>query len=286
MSKVKLVTDTVAQLPPAVAERYEIEVVPAATAMCRGTELTDGIDLTPSTVAGLRASGEKFVTAATNPARLLATFQKICLNTDKIMCITVSSRLSSVHNSAFIAAGQMMRDRPGTEVKLFDSLSAAGAQGLIVIEAAKAAASGATLFEVVAAADIARRRVWSLILLDTLKYVHRTGRIPRIASIAAGTIGVRPLFRLGQDGRINLAGVVRSRQNGLDRVLDALQSAMGSRRIDAFVMHSEAGEEAGRLQEELQHRLNCREVFSSQFSPIMAYGAGPGVVGIAALPVD
>ncbi len=286
MSNVRIITDTIAQLPPDVAGRYGIEVVPAATATCGGKVLTDGVDLTIPEVYRALDRGARFTTAAISPAHFSRVLERLSETTSEIVCITVSEKLSSVFRSASAAAEGIIRSRPWLDLKVFDSRNATGGQGLIVLSAAMVAARGKTLCDVLLAAEKARRQAWCLFVMDTVRYAHRTGRIPKLFGDVAETAGVKPMFKIGKDGLVHLVSFSRDRGKGILRIMDSLEAEMGRNLIDVFVAHSAAAQDAKDIEARLQARFNCRYSYFSEFSPIMAFGAGPGVLGVAACPVE
>lgn len=127
MPNVRIITDTISQLPSGLAKEYSIEVIPAATVVCDGKVLTDGVDLTLSAAfALLEQNPRQWVTAAITPSYFVTAFDELSELTNDILCITASSKLTTVYNSAILATAATSKKRPGLQLRVFDSMNASG----------------------------------------------------------------------------------------------------------------------------------------------------------------
>ena len=286
MQKVRIVTDTVAQLTEESAQIHRIKVVPAATIFCDGRIYIDGVDIRPTEAYQLLAQNpSQFRTAAIPPDYFNKAFEEMSNTVQEILCITVSSKLSGVFNSAVMASEQIRERAPKLQIRVFDSMNAAGGEGLIVLAAARAAAKGLDIKEVTAVAERARADSECLFVFDTLRYTYRTGRVPKVVSQGADALGIRPLCRIGRDGRVHFIGLSRSRKKGTQRMIKIAQECVGDMSIHAMIMHTAALADAEELKARVVRDFNCVDVFISEFSPVMGYSTGPGVLGIAVCPV-
>jgi DegV family protein with EDD domain len=171
-------------------------------------------------------------------------------------------------------------ERPFLDVRLLDSRNAAMAQGFTVLEAARAAASGATIDEVAARAEEMTGRVTLLAMLDTLTFLARSGRVPRVAAWAAGMLQVRPIVRFDPSG-IHLAGRTRTREKALEKLLSILTEITAGRRTHLAVHHAGASGDGERLAAEAGRRLDLAECWVTEFTQVMGVHTGPGLVGLA-----
>ncbi|MEW6034554.1 MAG: DegV family protein [Chloroflexota bacterium] len=285
MQRVRIVTDSVAQLTQEMASRHGVKVVPAATILCDGKTYVDGVDISPAEAYRLlEQDPTQFTTSAIPPAYFYKAFEEVGRGAREILCITVSSKLSGVYNSALLAGEQVRERVPGLQPRVFDSMSAAGGEGLVVLAAAGAAARGLDLDGVTAVAERARRESECLFVFDTLRHTYRTGRVPRVVSEGADLLGVRPLCRIGRDGMVHVVGLARSRRKGVERMVGMVRERARGEPIHAVIMHTAAVAEAQGLKERMAREFDCRGIFVSEFSPVMGYATGPGVLGIAFRP--
>ena len=92
--------------------------------------------------------------------------------------------------------------------------------------AARAAAKGKGMAEVVKAAEEIRSRANFLVLLDTIRYVYRTGRIPKVAARVGSMLNIRPILTMSS-GLVRFSGAVRSKEHGIDRILKMMRDRVG-----------------------------------------------------------
>ena len=168
MSKVAVVTDSVANLPPELVERYSITVIPLLVAF--GQEVfRDGVDMTPAQFyRRLREDKHLPTTATPSMGDFLALFHRLAGKAEAIACIHLAHELSGTVAIAE-EVGQTFKEVP---VRIVDSRSAAMAQGFVVLEAARVAAEGDDLAAVVARAREMIPQVTLVVTLDTLEYLY------------------------------------------------------------------------------------------------------------------
>ena len=274
-----IVVDSAASLPAA-SETPGLHVVPMGVTIDGKTYL-DGRDLEPSAFyAKLRASKELPTTSAPSPARFLEAFEAAREDSGAVFCLTVGSRFSASLDSARSAVEEAKVSLPGLEVVVLDSESAAGGQGLIALEAWRAARDGGGLDEVDAAAREVIHRVRVVAFVDTLYYLWKGGRVPRIAHAGTSLLRIKPLFELAR-GEVRTVARPRTQRRAMARLLDLVAEGAQGRPVHATVMHADALEAAEELRQQLDAMLPCEELFVSEFTPVMGAHIGPGLVGIA-----
>lgn len=278
--KVAVITDSIACLPREIVEQYEIKVLPIH--FYHGGRLyTDGVDITTNEAYELfLKEPDSFKTSAVSPGECLALYREASAQAKDIFCITLSSKLSAVYNVADGAKEQAKSELPETSIEVFDSRTVAAAEGFIVLAAARAAAGGKSLAEVLTIAEDMRERVSLVAILDTVRYVYRTGRIPKIAARVGSMLNIKPMFTISQ-GVPHFIGAVRNKERGIDRLLKIMRDKVGKKRVRVGVMHAYAVHEAERLKERVLAEFNCTEPWLCEFSPIMGYSAGTGTLGLA-----
>ncbi len=284
MQKVAVVTDSISCLPKELADRYCIEVIPIILYV-GGKLYRDGVDITASEAYELFLQDpESFKTSAPSPEDCLQAFHKASEWAENIICITVSTKLSAVYNSSLDAKGIALEELRETQVEILDSLTAATSEGMVVLAAARAASEGKELDEVLNTAKKIRDKVDAVILLETIRHVYRSGRIPKIASQVGSMLNVKPLFTIHE--AIHFAGAVRNREHGIKRILDMVRTKVKDKPARISVMHAYALEEAESLMRQVAQEFNCTELWLGEFSPVMGYACGTGTLGLAFYPEE
>jgi len=164
-----------------------------------------------------------------------------------------------------------------------DSQTVTAAEGFIALAAARAAAEGKSLAEVTKVAKEMRDKATFLILVNTIRYVYRTGRIPKVAARVGSMLNIK-LILTSSSGLVRFAGAVRNEKRGIDRVLQMMRDKVGQNPVHVAVMHAYALDEAEKLKERVSSEFNCAELWLTEFSPIMGYACGTGTLGLAFYP--
>jgi DegV family protein with EDD domain len=274
---VAIVTDSVADLPPQVAEEFGITVVPLVVRF--GTDLyRDGLDLSPDQFYGkLMTSKVLPATSVPTPAAFADAYDKLAEKTNEIVVIALTSKLSATYQVALQSAG-LMKKR--CRVEVLDSQWAVMAQGFIAIAAAKAAQSGASLDEVLNVARQNMHRVDMRAAFDTLEYLERGGRIGKAQAFLGSLLKVNPIIGL-KDGEVYPCARERSRTRAVDHLYNF---AAGFSNIEGLaVEYATDLDEANRLVQRLQSKYPQVPIYLSRASPVIGTHTGPGLILVSVL---
>ena len=278
---IAIVTDSVACIPAGLVKQYDIAVVPIRL-IIEQKEYRDGIDITPTEFYKiLRQNNSVPTSAGAVPGAFVEAFQTAAEKTDRIFCITISRKFSGMYDAALKACDIVNDALPGVKIEIFDSGTAAAAQGLVVLAAARAAAAGKSMPEVTASTRSVASYVHLLGMLDTMKYLSRSGRVPRAVALAGSVLRIKPVFAL-QDGEVFPLANSRSISGGITRMIIHMSAGVVRERpIHAAIMHADAEEQAKVLHDRIANQFNCRELFITEFTPVIGAYAGPGVLALA-----
>jgi len=274
---VRIVTDSVADLPPEVARGLEVTVIPLVLRF--GAEsYRDGIDLSPDQFYQKLKTSRAFPsTSVPPPEAFVEAYERLSEETDEILTIALSSRLSATYEVARQSIGQMKKK---CRVELIDSRTATMAEGFIVIKAARAAQEGAGLDEVMTVAYQSIPRAGFLAAFDTLEYLRRGGRIGKAQAFLGSMLRINPLITL-KDGLVEPAGRTRSRTRAIDRLYDF---AAGYSHIEEMAVGNTAcPEEAEALYERLGAIFPRERIYRSRMTPVIGAHTGPGLLLVAVL---
>jgi DegV family protein with EDD domain len=275
-----IITDSTACMPPELAERYGIGIVPLHL-IFGGRTFTDSMTAdTGEFYDLLRTSSDRPTTAAPSPGMFLQAIERAARTADSILCITVSKQFSAMFDSARHAIELVKAESPGLDVRLVDSRNAAMAQGFVVLEAARAADAGAAMDAIIARVDEMAGRVTLLAMLDTLSYLARGGRVPRVAAWAAGMLQVKPIVRFTASD-IRLLARTRTRARALERMSEVLAESADGRPVHLAVHHAHAPHDAAELLQQAERRVHIAESYITEFTQVMGAHTGPGLAGFA-----
>jgi DegV family protein with EDD domain len=280
LQKVAIVTDSVACLPRELVEQYGVKIVPV-NFYFGDTIYRDWVDITPSEAYELFLKDPTaFKTSGISPADCFEAYRQANNNSNDVLFVTLSSKLSVVYDSALKAKEHAGDELPQTSIEVVDSRTATAAEGFVALAAARAAGAGKSLAGVVKVAEEVRDKVFVVALMDTIRYVYRSGRIPKIAAKAGSMLNIKPVLTISS-GSVRFKGAVRNREHGIERVVKIARDRAGERPVHMAVMHAYAPDDAEQLKERVSSEFNCVELWVTEFSPVMGYACGTGTLGLA-----
>jgi DegV family protein with EDD domain len=275
---VLVVTDSAASLPVGAATMQDVVVVPMSL-MLGGVAYADG-DLSPEEVVA-RAATETVSTSAPSPGEFLKAIASAAddgRSVEQALVLTVSSGMSASYQAARTAATYVSDN----ELRVVDTGTAAGVQGLVVLGAAEAAAAGGTLDEVSRRAESVASRVRLMASLASLDHLARSGRVPQAAAWAGRSLGVQVMFEFAS-GEVKPRRPARREHVALERMTDAVAGSRpaGGGSLRAAVLQAEAETPARNLTGMLRQAFPEASMFEAPFSSVMIAHTGPGLVGVA-----
>jgi len=279
MTKVAIVTDSTANLPQQLIDRYQIRVAPQTLIWGHET-FRDGVDIQPDEFY-TRLENSKVIptTSQVTPAEFMRIYQDLLDQDYDILSVLVSAKLSGTIQSAVQAVEMLNTDR----VAIVDSTSVSMALGFQTLLAARAAEQGASLQECKALAEKTLDKVGVLFVVDTLKYLHLGGRIGGGARFLGTALNLKPILEV-INGRIEAIERVRTKRKAVERILDLLEQRIAGRQpLYISALHAKAAAEASDLLDHACKRLHPVESYLTEVSPVVGVHTGPGVVGLAFL---
>ncbi len=274
MPNVKVVTDSLADIPPKIAQELDIATVPAVVRFGE-TQYRDRIDLFPAEFFRLLVNSPKLPsTSQPSPGVFQDTYRRLAGETDQILAIHTDSLLSGIYSASSAAAA----DISGVCIHVVDSRQVSMALGWLVILAARAAQRGNSLHEVERIVRAALPHVHLIAMLDTLEYARRGGRLGKASALLGTLLNVKPLLSI-VNGEVVPVEKARSEKRGLERLAEM---ALGSGRIQELaVMHTVAADKAKGLVEMLGKSFPKERIVIAEAGPVLGAHVGPGAVGIA-----
>lgn len=276
-ARIAVVTDSAACVPAHLVEEYGIHVVPFEL-VWDGQSYRDGVDIVPAEVYRRLREGKSWPTTSQPSLGDFATlYTQLSQEVEGIVSIHIPDTLSGTLQAARLAAEQVNASVP---IRIVDAGTAAIAEGFVVLAAARAAAAGAGLDEVVAAAESVIPRVGLFATLETLEHLQRGGRVGEAAALLGSRLHLHPILYLAE-GQVKVAGVTRSRRKALEEIVNLMVQRVGTHPLCVSVFHADAPEDVEYLRREVNARFNCRGFYITEFTPVMGAHTGPGTVGLA-----
>jgi DegV family protein with EDD domain len=272
-ARVRIVTDSTADLPPELRERYGIVTVPLTIQF--GTDVyKDGIDLTPEEFFAKQEAGPPYPTTAQPPVGWFedAYRQLKAEGATAICAIIFSSKLSGTYNSAVLAAQSVADEIP---IEVIDTQSASMGVGYLAVEAAKVAEAGGALDAVAARVQELMPEIEVLFVVETLKWLERGGRINKAQALVGSVLSFKPLLLL-KDGALEPFQRPRTRSKAIDAMVAWVEGFSDPAAVTIFYDGTvQTRAEAEGIADRLSAKVPRERIIITHYSTIYAVHLGP-----------
>jgi DegV family protein with EDD domain len=285
MAGVAVVSDSTSYLPPELVEKHGIQIVPLYIVF-GGDRTVPETDITDydAFFEELRAAEHLPTTSQPSVGDFTSVYEPLLADGGEVVSVHISGGLSGTVESARQAAETLEREGKGGErVHVYDSTTAAGGLGLLVLAAAAGAAEGASGAEILGRLAEARTELRLWFSIDTLEFLRRGGRIGAASAWIGSTLRVKPILTVQNE----MAPVerVRTSSRAFERMVDLQRQCHESAADGWCAQHINAPEPHGRLIERGREIFACEPTVVSEIGPVLATHTGPGLLGTGAIPL-
>ncbi|MFW9922368.1 MAG: DegV family protein [Candidatus Thorarchaeota archaeon] len=277
MSKIGLISDSTCDLPEAIIKENNIGLIPVNVIFDNTEVRQPYFDLTNEEFYRRLIAGERVTSGVPSPGIVKQYLEKSLKNYDELLIITLSSKLSAVHQTVKLVVDSDYKDK----VTLVDSLSGTIETGLVVLIAARELAKGKTRKEV--AKYLEQEIIPEVHLISyaaTLKYLRRSGRISRLTHLMGKVLNIKPIFHIDK-GEIVSPGKIMLWQNIDLAFKKLLAQVAGKQKIEtAFIAHSGNPEKCQELIDYFKSLPNApKEILMAEVGPAVGVHVGPDTFG-------
>ena len=271
---VKIVTDSTGDLPAEVVQELDITVVPLNVHF--GEEsFQDGVDLdSDGFFERLTTEASLPTTSQPSVGAFLETYRGLLEAGHEVVSVHISAKLSGTMNSALQAREQL---DAGPRLTVVDSQQVGLALGIVATAAAQAVKDGASYEETVELTPRVSERVRLFVLLETLEYLQRGGRIGRAQAFLGSLLHIRPILTV-LEGEVHPLERVRARKRGLERLCQLAAECGPLQQVG--ICHSTTPEDALALEEQVRPTLARGRLIQARFGPVLGTHVGPGAIAV------
>ena len=286
MPRVSIITDSCASLPDEFYAQYEIAMVPYFLHIGQRS-LRDLVDITREDFLDhMRTATEVPKTANPGAGDYLEAFQTAAKRSREIISIDMTSLGSGAFQAASVAKEMALKTLGDLRIEVVDTCNVSMGHGWMVLEAARAAISGASADDILA---LIRRMIPVTRMLqtaDTLRYLYLGGRIGKAQHLLGSVLNIKPIIGM-EDGVIVALGQARSRTAVYRRMVELIAGKVGAgAAIKAAIVHAADQDAAIALRDLIASRFQCVEMLVTNLSSALAVHTGPGTVGVCYVPVS
>ena len=286
MRNVKIITDSCADLNPALMEANDIDYA-------RMTTILDGksspalLTWSPEEVHAFFDTirvGNRITTAQVPPEEFQRIFEKYLAAGYDIVYIACSSKQSGSVNTGAVVVQKLAETYPDGKIYCIDSLNASYGEGILALEAARYAKTGKSAAEVAEYITGIRNNVLQYITVHTLEYLKRAGRVSASSAFFGNLMGVKPILISDANGVQTPIKKVKGRQASLREMAALLkENIIEPEKQTVYVIHADcAPEEVQTFVDMIRSEVPCRDVQVWYIGPIIGASIGPDAIGVLA----
>ncbi|WP_270566004.1 DegV family protein [Clostridium beijerinckii] len=276
MEKIKIITDSTADLPKEIYEKYDIEVLPLLINFGEESYL-DGVEINTNEVfERIRNENILPTTAQVTPNRFVEIYKKYLSEGYKIISIHMSSVMSGTYQSACIAK-EMLESQ---DIIVVDSQNVTAALGILVLKAVKLIEKGYNISEVEENLNSIRNKVKLSVYFDSLEYLVRGGRISKTAGMVGGMLGIKLILEI-KDGIMSVKDKIRGNKKAIKKIISDLENATLDDEVPVILIDVNNIE----VKEALRTYMNDNNVnfIECQVGSTVCIHSGPGCCGLVFL---
>lgn len=277
MSKIRIVTDSTADLPVDIIKQYNITVVPLRVNFGNQSYL-EGVELTTADFYEKLIKSDKLpTTSQPSPGDFVTVYRQLFKEgAEEIISIHLSKKLSGTYQSALLAKSMMEED---VKITVIDSQLVSMGLGLVVLNAAQAVSENKDNKEIYSIIDNVQQRMNTFFIVDTLDYLQKGGRIGKASLLIGSLLNIKAVLTI-EAGEVHAFDKIRGKNKALDRILEIAVQKSASQKIQCSIVHANSLETALKLREKLLNNLDCNEIIISNIGSVVGTHVGPGTVAL------
>ncbi len=278
----KIVTDCAADMP--FDERENLGIVEAPLYIQFPEGEVNSADLTPDEFYNRLETMKPDIPTTAQPSsgKFADLYRKIAETSKDILSVHISSGLSGTFNSARLGAEQVKN----AVVNVFDTMTLSGGERFQVLAAALAAKADWGIEAIEERMTAIREQTEVIYTLETLEYLARGGRIGRVQALMGAALKIKPIIRVDRaDGKYSTVSKSRTIPQALEGITDHLHEMYKDTPLWVTVLHGRFQNGADKLSKMISERLNATKLEVMRISPVLGVHTGPGIVGVAVVPM-
>jgi DegV family protein with EDD domain len=277
MSKVAIVTDSTADIPKDLVERYGIKVVPLYVNFEDRSYLDDGVDITSKQFyERLRSVKKQPTTSQPTPQDFIKAYSELLKENGSIISIHISKKMSGTFSSAEMARKELS----DCDIEVIDSELVHIPLGILVIKAAELARDGKSKEEILDTINKLKQKITVLFIPSTLKYLIMGGRIGRAKGLIASVLEIRPILTLYM-GEVSQFKTTRRFSQAKNELINSMKSMVkDTNKLTVIVSDSDAKAESDKMAERIKETFNPKQFMRAEIGAVVGNNLGPGGVAV------
>jgi DegV family protein with EDD domain len=283
MNEYIIITDSTADLPADLVCELSLTVLPLEFTIDGKTYKDDPLNpgLSSKSFYDMLRSGKMSRTSQINTNTFTECFGKFLDEGRDVLYVAFSSALSGIYQSACIAADELREKYPDNKIVIVDTLSASLGEGLLVYHAANMKANGADIDTVAGWLEENKLKMCHWFTVDDLNHLKRGGRISSATALIGSLLGIKPVLRVNDEGKLVPVTTVRGRKQSLDALVDRIaKTCVNPTEQTVFISHGDVIDDAEYVKSEIIRRVHAKAVKFGNVGPVVGSHSGPGTIAV------
>ncbi|MDP5275980.1 DegV family protein [Chengkuizengella axinellae] len=275
---IRVVTDSTSYIPEKIQKQYDITVVPLSVTF--EDESFKETDVSSEYFYNKLAKSNALPTSSQPSVHdLYSIFENLVKQNHDIVAIFISSEMSGAYSTALLASNMILEKHPNASIEIIDSGSTSMQLGFAALAAAKEAAVGNCIRDVVEAAINNMKRSRFIFIPETLEYLKKGGRIGSAKALLSSVLKIKPILTVS-DGKTNVIDKIRTKKRAVTKMTNVFYDNIKTFGLgDVIVHHIQNEEEAKSLAETIKE-IAGKKVQICPIGPVVGTHVGPGAIGI------
>lgn len=277
MSNIKIVCDSLSDIPKELVDLYDIHIVPLSV-LFDDKEYIDGVDITKEEFYKmLRESNNLPKTSQVTYVRFKEAFDKYIEQGKTVIYIGGSSMTSGTYQSGVMAKNDIEKN-----IYTFDSLNLSIGSACMVISAAKMAKEGSSIEEILNHLEKIKNENSVLFTVDTLEYLQKGGRVSFAKAAIGNMLNIKPILGI-EDGGVKSVSQGRGKKQVISKIVDSIKEKYGEDLSDKRIImgFGDNKSDFDILVKKVKEELKVDEIYTVNIGSCIAAHTGPDVLGIA-----
>ena len=284
---IKIISDSACDLKKAYTEQNNIGIVPFNIIINEDTSLKDKIDIQSEELLEMMKNDSHFFakTSQPSPDDYKIEFEKAAKQGCDIICFTITSELSGSYQSAEIAK-KIIQEEYDVDIRVIDSLSASLGQAILINKAIEMVHQDKSLDEIEDYINKIKLTSKVFLLVDTLKYLEKGGRISKSKRLIGSALSLKPILKL-ENGKLDIVDKVIGKKRAIKNMMRLVNSEKNKsdKSHEFFVVHADSKKEASEIYDELKTENNMP--FDIEvLSPVLVCHSGYGSVAVGIISTE
>ncbi len=279
MNNYVLFTDSTCDLGAEHAKKLDVNIIPLSF-IFEGKQYEDG-GMPYKEFYSLLREKKNITTSQINTGTFIDVFEPYLKDGKDILYIAFSSALSGTYASAKIAQDDLLKKYPDRKLRIVDSLCGAMGEGLLVHYAATKKNAGMNLDELVEWIEQNKLKVCHWVAVDDLFHLKRGGRVSSTSALFGTMLGVKPVLKIDNNGKLIPAAKVRGHQASLMSLVEHMkQTATVTTEDVVFLAHADTLDDANFVKDLILKEFSVKEVVVNSLGTVVGAHVGPGTVAL------